>query len=277
MLIDGKKVAAEILDQVKKEVGGLHFQPVFCDILVGDDPASKQYVGMKAKAAEKLGFRFRPANYPSDVSTNYLIDEIKKISQEPNMCGLIVQLPLPSSIDKQAVLDAIDPKIDVDCTGKINTDLFYSGKAYVEFPTAAAVMELLDDTKINLTNKKCLVVGFGQLVGRPVSFLLQQRGLHVDVARSKTENILELIKNADVIVSAVGKSKLITGEKIKPGSIIIDAGTSESDGGIVGDVDLGSVKDVAGFISPVPGGVGPVTVAKLLANVLKVAKKIVQI
>lgn len=272
MLIDGKKIATEILDKVKIEVSKLTFQPVFCDVLVGGDPASKQYVGMKAKAAERLGFKFRPANYPSDISTEHLISEIKKISQEPNMCGLIVQLPLPPSIDKQAVLDAIDPKIDVDCTGKINTDLFYSGKAYVEFPTAAAVMELLDDTKVNLTNKKCLVVGFGQLVGRPASFLLQQRGLRVDVARSKTENILELIKNADIIVSAVGKSKLITGDKIKPGSIIIDAGTSESDGGIVGDVDLDSVKDLAGFISPVPGGVGPVTVAKLLANVLKVAK-----
>jgi methylenetetrahydrofolate dehydrogenase (NADP+)/methenyltetrahydrofolate cyclohydrolase len=272
MLIDGKKVAAEILDQVKKEVGGLHFQPVFCDILVGEDPASKQYVGMKQKAAERLGFKFRPANYPSDISTEHLISEIKKISQEPNICGMIVQLPLPSSIDKQAVLDAIDPKIDVDCTGKINTDLFYSGKAYVEFPTAAAVMELLKSVKPGLKNNKCLVMGFGQLVGRPVSFLLQQLGLQVDIARSKTENILELIKQADVIVSAVGKPKLITGDKIKLGAIVIDAGTSESDGGIVGDVDLESVKDIAAFVSPVPGGVGPVTVAKLLSNVLKVAK-----
>jgi methylenetetrahydrofolate dehydrogenase (NADP+)/methenyltetrahydrofolate cyclohydrolase len=144
----------------------------------------------------------------------------------------------------------------------------------VEFPTAAAVMELLDSAKIDLAGKKCLVVGFGQLVGRPASFLLEQRGLKVDVARSKTENILELIKNADVVISAVGKSKLITGDKIKLGSIIIDAGTSESDGGIVGDVDLESVKDLAGFVSPVPGGVGPVTVAKLLFNVLKVAKKV---
>src|ERR1035437_7289137 len=147
MLIDGKKIAAEILDKVKIEVSKLIFQPVFCDVLVGDDPASRQYVGMKAKAAERLGFKFRPANYPSDISTEQLISEIKKISQEPNICGMIVQLPLPPSIDKQAVLDAIDPKIDVDCTGKINTDLFYSGKAFVEFPTAAAVMELLKSVK----------------------------------------------------------------------------------------------------------------------------------
>jgi methylenetetrahydrofolate dehydrogenase (NADP+)/methenyltetrahydrofolate cyclohydrolase len=272
MLIDGKKIAAEILENVKLEVAKLPFKPVFCDCLVGEDPASKQYVGMKQKAAERMGFKFRPANYPSDISTEQLIAEIKKISQEPNMCGLIVQLPLPATIDKQAVLDAIDPKIDVDCTGEVNTNLFYQGKAYVEFPTAAAVMELLDSTKADFTNKKCLVVGFGQLVGRPVSFLLEQRGLTVDVARSNTENILELMRQADIIVSAVGKSKLITGGKIKSGCIIIDAGTSESNGGIVGDVDLESVKDIAGIVSPVPGGVGPVTVAKLLFNVLKVAK-----
>jgi methylenetetrahydrofolate dehydrogenase (NADP+)/methenyltetrahydrofolate cyclohydrolase len=271
MIIDGREIAKGILKEIKTEVAKLDFQPVFCDVLVGEDPASKQYVGMKQKAAERMGFRFRPANYPSDITTDKLIAEIKRISQEPNMCGLIVQLPLPLSIDKQAVLDSIDPRIDVDCTGKVNTDLFYAGNAYVEFPTAAAVMELLDNTKVDLSGKKCLVVGFGQLVGRPVSFLLEQRGLKVDVARSKTENILELMKQADVIVSATGKSKLITGDKIKQGSIIIDAGTSESDGGIVGDVDLESVKEVAGFVSPVPGGVGPVTVAKLLANVLKVA------
>lgn len=274
MLIDGKKIAGEILSEVKSEVAKLPFVPVFCDVLVGGDPASKQYVGMKARAAEKLGFRFRTADYPASITTDRLISEIKKIGKEPNMCGMIVQLPLPQHLDKQAVLDSIDPKIDVDCTGKVNTDLFYAGNAYVEFPTATAVMELLDSIKQDLSHKKCLVVGFGQLVGRPVSFLLEQRGLHVDVARSKTENILELIKNADVVISAVGKSKLITGDKIKPGAIIIDAGTSESDGGIVGDVDLESVKNVAGFVSPVPGGVGPVTVAKLLLNVLKVAKKI---
>jgi methylenetetrahydrofolate dehydrogenase (NADP+)/methenyltetrahydrofolate cyclohydrolase len=134
-------------------------------------------------------------------------------------------------------------------------------------------MKALDSTGVDLVGKKNLVVGFGQLVGKPVSFLLEQRGLKIDVARSKTENILELMKEADVIVSAVGKAKLITGEKIKPGSIIVDAGTSESDGGIAGDVDFESVKDIAAFVSPVPGGVGPLTVAMLLNNVLKVAKK----
>ena len=272
MIIDGRNLAKNVLSRLAVQTAKLKFQPVFCDVLVGSDPASKQYVGMKAKTAEKIGIKFRSANYPASITTDELIAEIKKISQEPNMCGMIVQLPLPAHLDRQAVLDAIDPIIDVDCTGKINTELFYNSQAYVVFPTAAAVMALLDSTQADLKNKKCLVVGFGQLVGRPVSFLLEQRGLHVDIVRSKTENADELMKNADVIVSAVGKPKLITGDKIKPGCIIIDAGTAESDGGIVGDVDLESVKNIAGFISPVPGGVGPVTVAQLLSNVLKVAE-----
>ena len=272
MIIDGRNLAKNVLSRLAVQTAKLKFQPVFCDVLVGSDPASKQYVGMKAKTAEKIGIKFRSANYPASITTDELIAEIKKISQEPNMCGMIVHLPLPAHLDRQAVLDAIDPIIDVDCTGKINTELFYNSQAYVVFPTAAAVMALLDSTQADLKNKKCLVVGFGQLVGRPVSFLLEQRGLHVDIVRSKTENADELMKNADVIVSAVGKPKLSTGDKIKPGCIIIDAGTAESDGGIVGDVDLESVKNIAGFISPVPGGVGPVTVAQLLSNVLKVAE-----
>lgn len=271
-ILDGRKISSEILEGVKSEVSKLPFQPVFCDVLVGEDPASAQYVKMKGRAAEKVGMKFRGANFLSSITTQDLINEIKKINREQNMCGLIAQLPLPSSIDKQAVLDAIDPKIDVDCTGKINTDLFYNGKAYVEFPTAAAVIHLLESSGQNFRDKNIAVVGFGQLVGRPVSFLLEQKGCKVNIVRSKTENPDELIKNADVVVSAVGKPKLITGDKIKPGSIIIDAGTSESEGGIAGDVDFESIKNVAGFVSPVPGGVGPVTVAMLLFNVLKVAK-----
>jgi methylenetetrahydrofolate dehydrogenase (NADP+)/methenyltetrahydrofolate cyclohydrolase len=272
-IIEGKKIAQRILNEVKTGVAKLPYKPVFCDCLVGEDSVSKQYVKMKAKAAEKCGFKFRNADFPENISTNNLIAEIKKISQEPNMCGMIVQLPLPEGFNKQEILDSIDPKIDVDCTGKVNAGLFYQGKGFLEFPTAKAVMAILDSLQVELKEKKFLVVGQGELVGRPVSFLLRQRGLAVETADKYTTNISELMSAADVIVSAAGKAKLITGQKIKPGSIIIDAGTSESDGGIVGDVDSESVKDVADFVSPVPGGVGPVTVAELLVNVLKVAKQ----
>ncbi len=271
-ILDGRKMASEILEQIKSEVNKLSFQPVFCDILVGEDQASAQYVRMKAKKSEMVGMKFRNASYPSAITTEQLVAEIKKIGREENMCGLIVQLPLPPSLDKQSVLNAIDSKIDVDCTSQINMDLFYGGNAYVEFPTAAAVMHMLDSTGEELSGKNIVVAGFGQLVGKPVSFLLEQRGLKVNIVRSKTENAEEFFRNADIIVSAVGKPKLITGNKIKSGSIIIDAGTAESEGGITGDVDYESVKNVASFVSPVPGGVGPVTVAKLLGNVLRVAK-----
>jgi len=272
MVIDGRAIAKNILNDVANQVAELSFQPVFCDVLVGEDPASVQYVEMKANTAEQVGLKFRRANFPESITTEQLIREIKSISGEPNMCGLIVQLPLPAHIDRQAVLNAIDSKIDVDCIGQTNSDLFYSGRAYMEFPTAAAVMEILKQISIDYKKQDFLVIGQGQLVGKPVSFLLKQRGCKIDVATSATKNTDELIKNADVIISAAGQPNLITGDKIKVGAIIIDAGTSEADSGIVGDVDFESVHDKASFVSPVPGGVGPVTVAMLFRNVLKVAK-----
>ena len=273
MIIDGKKIAAEILYEIKQQVAVLPFVPVFCDILVGSDPASAQYVKMKAEAAEKIGMKFLNANFPASITTEQLEAEIKKINLTPFLCGLIIQLPLPEHINKTLVLNAIDPKIDVDCTGEINTQLFYSGKAYLEYPTARAVMKILDGCGIDLKTKQSLIIGFGQLAGRPVSFFFEQRGWPHAVARSKTENIAKLLKEADVIISAVGKPNLITGEKIKPGSIIIDAGTSEDGaGGVVGDVDFASVSKTASLVSPVPGGVGPITVACLLENVYNAAK-----
>ncbi|MFA5990657.1 MAG: bifunctional 5,10-methylenetetrahydrofolate dehydrogenase/5,10-methenyltetrahydrofolate cyclohydrolase [Candidatus Doudnabacteria bacterium] len=273
VVIDGKKIAAEILQQLSNQVTALPFVPVFCDILVGKDPASVQYVKMKAEAAEKIGMKFLNANFLADITTEQLVQEIKVINLTKNLCGLIIQLPLPGHINKTMVLNAIDPEIDVDCTGEINSQLFYSGKAYLQFPTAKAIMKILDLSGVNLTTKNTLIMGFGQLVGRPVSFLFQQRNWPHTVARSKTENVDRLLSEADVIVSAVGKPKLITGEKTKPGCIVVDAGTSESNsGGLVGDVDFASVKDRASLVSPVPGGVGPITVACLLENVYSVAK-----
>lgn len=272
MLIDGKKIAQNILEQIKQEVSQLTFKPVFCDVLVGDDPVSAQYVRMKASKAEKVGIKFRQANFAADIRQEDLINEIKKLNVLPGMCGLIVQLPLPPSFDRQTVLDAIDPAIDVDCTSTLSSKLFYKGENKLWFPTAAAVVAILDSLKLNLTDKNILVVGQGILVGRPVTFLLKQRGLLVGIADINTPDPDRLIKQADVIISAVGKGNLITGDKIKPGAAVIDAGTSESNGGVVGDADMDSVSKVASFLSPVPGGVGPVTVAMLLKNVLTVAK-----
>ena len=271
-IIDGRKIQKDILEKIKSEVATLPFQPVFCDVLVGDDPASAQYVRMKGKTAESVGIKFHNANFPNSITTEELIKEIENLNKMPNMCGVIIQLPLPTHIDRQQVMDAIDPRIDVDCLGTSRGEKFYNGDTTLGFPTALACMELLDSVGMGLENKKIVVLGQGALVGKPVTALLNFRGLAPQVINSKTENSAELIKDADVIISGMGKGKYITGEMIKEGAIIIDAGTSEMSGGIVGDVDLDSVANIAGFVSPVPGGVGPVTVAMLLKNVLTVAK-----
>jgi methylenetetrahydrofolate dehydrogenase (NADP+)/methenyltetrahydrofolate cyclohydrolase len=188
------------------------------------------------------------------------------------MCGLIVQLPLPKHIDRRAVTEAIDLNIDVDSLTEKNSTQFYSGQKALIFPAALAVLEILDSTQIDLKSKNIVMLGEGELVGKPVAYLLRNRGLAVTTINKSTENKKEILKNADVIISAIGVPKFLSGDMIKEGSIIIDAGTSESEGGIAGDVDFESVKDVAGYISPVPGGVGPVTVSMLLQNVLEVAE-----
>lgn len=271
-LIDGKKLRDDILALVKKEVGKLSFQPVFCDVMVGEDPVSMQYVNMKAKTAESVGIFFHKAFFKASITTEELIKEIKILNTFPNMCGIIVQLPLPHTIDIRAVLDAIDPFLDVDCLGTVASEKFYLGQNPVGYPTALACMTILDSLNINLQGKNVAVLGQGMLVGKPVTALLGFRGILPQIINSKTENQEEILRNADVIISGIGKGKYITGDLIKEGAVIIDAGTSESDGGIVGDVDLESVSAKAGFVSPVPGGVGPVTVAMLLNNVLVVAR-----
>jgi len=274
-IIDGKKLRNEILAKVKNEVAVLSFQPVFCDVLVGDDSASLQYMQMKGRMAEDVGITFRKANFTAFITTKDLIKEIKILNKIPNMCGIIVQLPLPKHIDRQTVLDSINPKFDVDCLGKIRSERFYNNynnKNDLSFPTALACVAILESLNLDLKNKKIVILGQGMLVGKPVTALLKFRNLFPIVISHKTENTKEILKQADIIISGIGKGKYITGDMIKERAVLIDAGTSESGGGIVGDVDLESVKNVAGYVSPVPGGVGPVTVAMLLNNVLTVAK-----
>ena len=273
-IIDGKKIRDKILVEVKNGVASLPFQPIFCDVLVGDDPASLQYVQMKKVTAENVGMAFHQANFPSTITTDDLIKEIKILNKIPKMCGIIVQLPLPAHLDRQAILDSIDPKIDVDCLGKVASEKFYNGDAVLGYPTALACLAILETLPLNLTKKNIVVLGQGILVGRPVASLLRTKGLQPSVINKETENQKYLLREADVIISGIGQGKYIEGEMIKSGVVLIDAGSSESGSGIVGDVDLESVKNIAGYVSPVPGGIGPVTVAMLLQNVLTVAKSI---
>jgi methylenetetrahydrofolate dehydrogenase (NADP+)/methenyltetrahydrofolate cyclohydrolase len=271
-LIDGRKIRDEILAGIKKEISGLSFQPVFCDILVGNDPASVQYVNMKAKIAESVGIKFLDAKFPESTTTEDLISEIKKLNEQENICGIIVQLPLPEHINKQEVLNAVDPMLDVDCLGEINSQKFYKSEYALGFPTALACIYILDSLNLDLKNKNIVVLGQGELVGRPVSAILKLRKLDIEVLTSESEYKEEKIKDADVIISGIGEGKHLTGDMLKKDVVLLDAGTSESNNSIIGDVDLDSVKDIASFVSPVPGGIGPVTIAMLFKNVLIVAK-----
>lgn len=271
-IINGRKIAADALKKIKKEVSELSFVPEFCDVLVGSDPASAQYVAVKAAAAERVGIKFKRADFPATINQKDLLAEIKELNKNFRLCGLILQLPLPESLNTEPALNAIDPGLDVDCIGKVNSGLFYSGRGTFAPPTAAAIMKILNSIGQSLAKKSFLVIGRGQLVGRPVEFLLSSRGYKVRTADSATKNIQALVKQADVVISAAGRPGLLDASDVKSGAIIIDAGTSESKGGIAGDVDFESLKNISGWLSPVPGGVGPVTVAMLLQNVLKAAK-----
>lgn len=275
-IIDGRKLSIEILERIKGDVAALPFVPVFCDVLVGEDAASIQYVRIKSQKAESVGIKFHTANFSEKITTAELVSQIEVLNKLENMCGIIIQLPLPEHINRKEVLDAIDSKLDVDCLGATSGQKFYNNEnskgTILGFPTALACMAVLDSLNLNLEGKKILVLGQGTLVGRPVTALLKFRGLAVDIVTRSTENKEELIKNADVIVSGLGQGKYLTGDMVKDGVVIIDAGTSEENGSIVGDVDFDSVVEKASFLTPTPGGVGPVTVAMLLSNVLKVAK-----
>lgn len=272
MIIDGKKISKEILEEVKNEVASLSFVPLFCDILVGDDVVSKQYVNLKRKKAESVGMNFYDASFPVTATTEEIISKIEDLNKMEYMCGIIVQLPLPNHLDTRAILDAIDPELDVDCLGSFASKNFYEGNSRLSFPTALACMRILEEVKIDLHNSNVVVLGQGDLVGKPVSHLLTRNNIKHICLDSKSENNEQVLKQADIIISGIGREGYIKGDMIKEGVSIIDAGTSESNGTVVGDVDFESVKDKVDFISPVPGGVGPVTVAMLFRNVLQVAK-----
>lgn len=272
MIIDGKKISKEILEEVKNEVTSLSFTPLFCDILVGDDVVSTQYVNLKRKKAESVGMNFYDASFPVTATTEEIISKIEDLNKMEHMCGIIVQLPLPNHLDTRAILDAIDPELDVDCLGSFASKNFYEGNSKLSFPTALACMRILEEVKIDLHNSNVVVLGQGDLVGKPVSHLLTRNNIKHICLDSKSENNEQVLKQADIIISGIGREGYIKGDMIKEGVSIIDAGTSESNGTVVGDIDFESVKDKVDFISPVPGGVGPVTVAMLFRNVLQVAK-----
>lgn len=272
MIIDGKKISQEVLEKVKAKVSALPFTPKLIDVLVGEDPVTESYVRIKGKRAADVGIAFEVIRFAEDISQEQLELEVGKLNDVENICGVIVQLPLPLHLDKQKVLDRIRPEIDVDVIGSINSKRFYEGNAKLVPPTAGAVMMMLGSLNLELSGKKVLVVGAGDLVGRPVAYMLKQKNAEVIVVDKETKDIIGPALNAEIIISGTGVANLITSEMVNSDSIIIDAGTAESAGGIAGDADFENIKDKVKAISPVPGGLGPVTVAMLLKNVVEVAK-----
>lgn len=273
MLIDGKKISQDILDTVRTRVQALSFVPVFCDVVVGDDPVILSYVKAKRKAAESVGVTFIELRLPITVSEQELINQVLEIQKTEHLCGLIVQLPLPSHISSSVVLNTINPLLDVDCLGASNVDAFYKGLDVLVPPTAAAIMQVLSVTPVILDESIVVVVGKGDLVGKPVAFMLQNKCKELTAVDRSTPDITPHLLNADVIISAAGSPGLISGELVKQDAVVIDAGTSESQGGILGDVDKDSVSAKASYLAAVPGGVGPVTISMLLSNVARVAEK----
>ena len=283
-LIDGKKISEQLLDEIKSSVQNRIKNnlkvPHLAAILVGEDGASKTYVNSKIKACEKVGFKSSLFKYDDSISEIGLISQIKKVNEDIDIDGFIVQLPLPRHIDQDKILYEVDPCKDVDGFHPNNYGKMTLGVDTFLPATPAGIVELIERTEIQTEGKKCLVIGRSQIVGRPVSILLSQNKTFgnstVTLAHSRSVDLKKLCLESDIIISAIGIPEFIKGDMIKEGSSIIDVGItrvkdlSSSKGyKIVGDVDLKSVSSKVGFITPVPGGVGPMTISMLLKNTLK--------
>ena len=273
MLIDGRAIAHDLNLHTKQRIEKLSFRPLLVDIVVGNDPASLSYVKIKEKKALETGLAFELHQLPSEATTEEVISEITELTAREELSGLIIQLPLPAHLDTTRILNIIPEKVDVDLLSSMSSEKFYSNESERVPPTAGAILQILDSLPEDWNSKKFLVLGQGELVGKPVAHLLKQRGYALAVADNSTTEVNQMLLAADCVISGVGKPGLVTGDKLKQGVIVIDAGTSEAEGSIKGDVDQESVEAKAKFLTPVPGGVGPITVAKLLENVLLVAER----
>lgn len=277
-LIDGQAVADLILLDVKKRVLRLKRRglvPKLGVVLVGDNPASKIYVRHKQKAAEQAGITFILHHLPSAISEAQLISTLKKIQSDKKLHGLIVQLPLPEKLFTRRVLNTIRPNLDIDFLNDASLGSLISRSNRLEPPTASAMLALLRSVTKNISGAHVVVVGAGALVGRPLTFLLLNANATVTVCHIKTKNLGAITRLADIIMTCVGKKNLIRGAMVKPGSVVIDAGFALERGRAVGDVNVAEVCKVARAVTPTPGGVGPVTIAKLLLNtVLSAENKI---
>lgn len=275
-ILSGKTVSARIKEEAAREARALADKGIHAGlavIIVGDDPASRVYVNNKKKACEEVGIYSEEYALPEETSQEELLELIARLNDDDKISGILVQLPLPGHISEQCVINAISPTKDVDAFHPVNVGKIMTGDFDFVPCTPAGVMELIKESGIDVAGKECVVVGRSNIVGKPQAMLLLHQNGTVTICHSRTKNLAEKTRNADILVAAVGKPGFITGDMIKPGAVVIDVGINRiAPKKLVGDVDFESAEKVAGAITPVPGGVGPMTIAMLMKNTLKAAQ-----
>lgn len=272
-IIDGKSTAFETCEKVRLRVETMKkngVEPCLAVIIVGDDPASRVYVNNKKKKCAAVGIKSLEYALPEQTTQNELLDLIDKLNNDSLVNGILCQLPLPAHIDEKAVIEAIDSQKDVDCFCDVNVGKLWTGNAVFLPCTPAGVMEMLCRYGIEVSGKNCVIVGRSNIVGKPLAALMLQNNATVTVCHSKTGNLASVCRSADILVAAVGRAKFITADMVRENAVVIDVGINRDENGkLCGDVDFDAVKDKASFITPVPGGCGPMTIAMLMQNTVK--------
>lgn len=275
-IIDGKVISASVKERVKAEVEALKAEGIttgLAVIIVGEDPASKVYVANKKKACEALGIISEEYALPETTTQEELLSLIDTLNNKKSINGILCQLPLPKHLDEQAVINAILPEKDVDAFHPANVGKIMLGDYDFVPCTPAGIMEMLKYENIDIEGKTCVVIGRSNIVGKPMGMLLLHKNGTVTICHSRTKDLAEVCKKADILVAAVGRPNFVTADMVKDGAVVIDVGINRVDGKLVGDVDFAAVKDKCAAITPVPGGVGPMTIAMLMQNTLTAAKK----
>ncbi len=273
--IDGKQIAQQVRDDIQREVAARSAKgvPGLAVVLVGDDPASQIYVRNKRKMCEAVGIYSEEYRLPETAKESEVLERIEALNQNPKIHGILVQLPLPKEIDSRRVLDAVSPDKDVDGFHYLNVGKLVANRPGFVSCTPLGVIELLDRSKIEISGANAVVVGRSDIVGKPTALLLLHRNATVTICHSRTRDLAAVCREADILIAAIGKPQFITKDMVKPGAAVIDVGINRlPDGRLVGDVDFEGVSEVAGAITPVPGGVGPMTIAMLLLNTLQSVK-----
>ena len=276
-IIDGKKVSANVKESVRLECERLVKEhgvtPGLAVVIVGDDPASRVYVNNKKKACELVGFKSEEYALPAETTQDELLSLVDTLNNKDDINGILVQLPLPKHLDDKAVIERISPKKDVDAFHAVNVGKIMLGE-YDFLPcTPAGVMEMLHQYEIPVEGRECVVIGRSNIVGKPMGMLLLHENGTVTICHSRTKNLKEVCQRADILVAAVGRAKFVTADMVKDGAVVIDVGMNRDENGkLCGDVDFENVKDKCSYITPVPGGVGPMTIATLMKNTIKACK-----